>query len=83
MLKYAAGLCRHDVYTCVCFLGGEGVGLCALCSDAVEPKQVPWLGMFACLFDRCLFWLPRAVYAVSLHLAFSEFLHCPQIQVLI
>lgn len=83
MLKYTVGLCRHGMYTRVCILGGEGAGLCALHSDSVEPEQAPWLGMFACLFETGLFWLPRAVYAVSLHLAFSKFLHYPQIQVLV
>lgn len=67
MLKYAVELYRHDMYVCV--LGG-GVGLCALCSDFVEPEQAPWLRMFACLTG--LFWLPRALYALSLHFTFLQ-----------
>lgn len=48
--EMCCGLCRHDIRVCVCVSGGEEVGLCTLCSDLVEPKQAPWLGMFACLF---------------------------------
>lgn len=51
MLKYALGLCRHNMYMCMSVLGGEGAGLCALRSDSVEPEQASWL---VCLRQACL-----------------------------
>lgn len=52
MLKYAAGLCRHDMYVCVFWEEKERD--CALCSDSVEPEQAPWLRLFPCLLETGL-----------------------------
>lgn len=76
MLKCAAG-CADMIYVCV-FVSWEGKKW-----DSVPYVQTQWspskphgLGcLLVCFFETGLFWLPRAIYAVSQHLACSKFLH--------
>lgn len=69
---------------------------CSVCQnwkkwDSITCVQILWslnqphgLGcLLVCFFDTGLFWLLWAIFAVSLHLACSDLLCCPQIQVLI
>lgn len=63
----------------VCVLQGEEEELCC-------PVFRAWANPMAwdvCFCKTGLFWLSKAVYIVSLHLAFSKFPCCPWIQVLI
>lgn len=69
---------RH-IHVCVSLGRRRSGSLCPvfrLCGARASPMA--WdVYLFACLFQTGLFWLPRAVHALSLHLALSKFLHCP------
>lgn len=68
--------CADMTYMCV-FVSWEGKkwGSVPYVQTLWSPSKPHGLGcLLVCFFETGLFWLPRAIYAVSQHLACSKFL---------